>query len=184
MYKRQDLGGGNDSITIRNTPVVGGQLIGGTGTDTITIDGGVTLGDGISGFERLVKTGAGQANFGFIPWSPTEFSRIEAGRIFIQGGLSQPGHKLTTLIYSDGSLGALRSGDPALFTPRGALIVELGDARVYVNNTTWDVIESAGTLNVTRLSVALPEPTALRLFSAALAASNTCLLYTSPSPRD
>lgn len=168
-----DLGSGNDSITIRNTPVVGGQLIGGTGTDTISIDGAVTLGGGISGFERLIKTGAGQANFGFIPWSPTEFSRIEAGRIFIQGGLSQPGHKLTTLIYSNRSLGALRSGDPALFIPRGAMIVELGDAGVYVNNSNWDVIESAGQINTSLLTVALPDPTALRTFTGGLAAGNT-----------
>jgi hypothetical protein len=168
-----DLGAGNDSITIRNTPVVAGQLIGGTGSDLITIDGGVTLGGGISGFERLVKTGAGQANFGFIPWSPSEFSRIEAGRIFIQGGLQQTGHKLTTLIYSNGSLGALASGSTATFAPRGALIVELGDTGVFVNKSSWDVIESAGQISVAQLTVALPEPTALRTFTSSLAAGNT-----------
>ena len=168
-----DLGSGNDSITIRNAPVVGGQLIGGDGTDTITIDGGVTLSGGITGFERLIKTGAGQANFGFIPWSPSEFSRIEAGRVFIQGGLSDPSHKLTTLIYSNGSVGALASGSTALFVPRGALIVELGDTGVLVNNTTWDVIESAGQMSTGLLTVALPQATALRSFSGSLAAGNT-----------
>jgi hypothetical protein len=168
-----DLGGGNDSIAIANSPVVSGQLIGGSGIDTITIDGAVTLGGGISGFERLVKTGAGQANFGFIPWSPTEFSRIEAGRVFIQGGLSQASHKLTTLIYSNGSLGALASGSTALFAPRGGLIVELGDAGVFVDNSSWDVIESAGPISAAQLAVTLPAATALRSFSSGLAAGST-----------
>jgi hypothetical protein len=168
-----DLGGGNDSVTIRNTPVVGGQLIGGTGTDTITIDGGVTLGGGISGFERLIKTGAGQANFGFIAWSPSDFTRIEAGRVFIQGGLSQPSHQLTTLIYANGSMGTLASGSPSTFVPRGALIVELGDAGVFVNNTSWDVIESVSVMNTGQLGVTLPAATALRSFTSGLAAGNT-----------
>lgn len=168
-----DLGGGNDSITIRNTPVVNGQLVGGTGVDSITIDGAVTLGGGISGFERLLKTGTGQANFGFIAWNPTEFTRIEAGRVFIQGGLSQTGHKLTTLIYSNGSLGALASGSPLAFAPRGALIVELGDTGVLVNNTSWDVIESASAMNVSGLAVSLPQTTALRAFSGGLAVGST-----------
>ncbi|WP_207793777.1 hypothetical protein [Polymorphobacter multimanifer] len=168
-----ELGGGNDSITIRNTPIVSGQLIGGSGNDAIIIDGGVTLGGGISGFESLLKTGAGQANFGFIPWNPTDFTRIEAGRVFIQGGLSQTGHKLTTLIYSDGTLGALASGSTALFQPRGALVVALGDNGVFVDKTSWDVIQSAGPVNSSLLTVALPGNTALRRFSAGLAVGNT-----------
>jgi hypothetical protein len=110
---------------------------------------------------------------GFTAWNPTEFTRIEAGRVLIQGGLSQTGHKLTTLIYSNGSLGVLSSGSPSPFAPRGALIVELGDSGVLVNNTSWDVIESVSAMNVSGLAVALPQTTALRSFSGGLAPGST-----------
>jgi uncharacterized protein with beta-barrel porin domain len=168
-WGRIALGAGADRLVIANAPTILGDIDGGSGTDSIEVTGAATLNGAHSGFESLRKLGAGQFDLGLTAWNPSGTTRIEEGTVRINGGLASSGQQLETLIRPDGTNGALVVRPIGVFLPRGTIVVEKG-AGVYVNGTSWDVVQTTDGLNLALLSggVKLPTATALVSFTSSI----------------